>query len=403
MEEAKEIFLEGKELDEGGRVMFLDWFIHDYRLKDQGKTIFELFYLEKHQNLAPLEKEILKGWQNTEIRVYEVIDIERGRGVHIKDLFENNEIFVNDIRSSKKMTKWDIGAMRVIKTMGKFYLSGATCLLPATGKDDMIRFGKESFLGFKKEKPGAIWKEFYKERGYTFIKFAYMKAAQPPKIVTPEGDPILFANAIYKVKDYDRALNALYEIPALKHLESNQAEIHFKLIAEIRDHNVGTEGIIFETSLVSDVGDPRWRSMGDLNINKRQLILDCLSEKRLELGKEMLKTLGDSIEFQSESKHYPDLSGRKNRTVKKKTPENEIDEPVREMLSEKFLEEHYRKWVDMPISVLGGLTPREASRTEEGKGKLKDLLKVVENSEERRKRGGQLSYDVNRLHETLGV
>ncbi|TAN35544.1 MAG: hypothetical protein EPN24_07015 [Candidatus Methanoperedens sp.] len=96
-----------------------------------------------------MEKEILKEWQNTDLRVYEVTGIERGRGIHIKDLFDNNEIFVNDIRSSRKMTKWDIGAMRVIKTLGKFYLSGAACLLPATGKADMIRFGKESFLRFK--------------------------------------------------------------------------------------------------------------------------------------------------------------------------------------------------------------------------------------------------------------
>ncbi|MBU4138703.1 MAG: SEC-C domain-containing protein [Euryarchaeota archaeon] len=402
-EEAKEIFMEEKEPDEGGSVMFLDWFIHDFRLKDHGKTIIELFYLEKHQNIAPMEKEILEGWQNTALRVYEVTGIERGRGIRAKDLFDNNELFVNDIRSSKKMTKWDIGAMRVIKTLGKFYLSGAVCLLPATSKDDMIRFGKESFLGFKKEKPGATWQEFFKERGHTFIKFAYLKAAQTPKIVTPEGDPILFAKAIYKVKDYDKALNALYEIPDLKHLESNQNEIHFKLVAEIRDHNVSTGGIMFETSLVSDVGDPQCRSMGDLNINNRQLILDCLSEKRLELGKEMLKTLGDSIEFQSESKQYPDLSGRKNKTVKKKTQENEIDEPVREMLRKKYLEDHYRRWVDMPISFLEGMTPREASRTEEGKVKLKELLKVVENAEERRKREGELSYDVSKLRETLGV
>jgi hypothetical protein len=231
-EEAKKIFLEGRDPNEGDSVMFLDWFIHDYRLKDYGKSIIELFYLEKNPYLAPIEKEILEGWQNTALRVYEVTGIDRDRGIHIKDLFDNNEIFVNDIRSSKKMTKWDIGAMRVIKTLDKFYLSGAACLLPATGKNDMIRFGKESFLRFKKEKPGATWQEFFKERGHTFIKFAYIKAAQTPKIVTPEGDPILFAKAIYKVKDYDKALNALYEIPDLKHLESNQDEIHFKLVAE---------------------------------------------------------------------------------------------------------------------------------------------------------------------------
>ncbi len=402
-EEARRIFLEGREPGEVDIVIFLDWFIHDYRLKDHGKTIIELFYLEKNPNLAPIEKEILNGWQNTDLRVYEVTDIERGRGIRIKDLFDNNEIFVNDISSSKKMTKWDIGAMRVIKTLGKFYLSGAICLLPATSKDDMIEFGKESFLGFKKKKEGATWQEFFKERGYTFIKFAYKKAAQTLKIVTPEGDPILFAKAIYKVKDYETALNALYEIPDLKNLESDQDDIHFKFVSEIKDHNVSTGGIMFETALVSDVGDPQFRSMGDLNINNRQLILECLSENRLKIGKEMLKILGDSIEFQSESKEYPDLSGRKNKSMMKKNPENEIDEPVREMLGKKYLEDHYRRWVDMPISSLDGMTPKEASRTKEGKAKLKELLKVVENAEERRKKKGEFNYDVNRLYETLRI
>ncbi len=402
-EEAKKIFSEGRASDEGDKVMFVDWFIHDYRLKDYDKSIIELFYIEKNPFLAPIEKEILEGWKDTALRIYEVTGIERGRGVHIKDIFDNNEIFVNDIRSSRKMTKWDIGAMRVIKTLGKFYLSGAGCLLPATFKDDMIRFGRESFLRFKKEKPGATWQEFFKERGHTFIKFAYIRAAQPPKIVTPEGDPILFTKAVYKVKDYDKAVNALYDISDLKIVESDQDEIHFKLVAEIKDHNINEGNIKFETSLVSDAGDPQYRSMGDLTINNRQLILDCLSEKRLELGKEMLKTLGDFIEFQSESKQQPDLSGKKNKVEKSKIQQNELDEPVREMLRKKFLEDHYRRWVDMPIGSLGGMTPREASKTQEGKEKLKEVLKVLENAEERRKRSGEPSYDVSKLRKVLGI
>ncbi len=73
------------------------------------------------------------------------------------------------------------------------------------------------------------------------------------------------------------------------------------------------------------------------------------------------------------------------------------------MLREKYLEDHYRKWVDMPISSLGGMTPREASKTQEGKAKLKEVLKFLENAEERRKRQGELSYDVSKLREVLGI
>lgn len=402
-EEAKKIFFESREPDEGDMTMFIDWFIHDYRLKDYGKRIIELFYLEKHPYLAPMEKEILKGWQDTALRVYEITGIERGIGIHIKDLFNDNEIFVNDIRSSRGMTIWDICAMRVIKTLGKFYLSGAACLLPATAKNEMIRFGKKSYLRFKMEKSEATWQEFFKERGYTFIEFAHMKATQPPMIVTPEGDPVLFAKAVYKVKDYNKAVNALYDISDLIILEKNQDEIHFGLIVEIKEQNINTGGAMFETSLVSEIGDPEYRSMGDLTINNKQLILDCLSEKRLENGKNMLKSLKDSIEFQSESKQYPDLSIRKNNTARNKTQQNELDEPVRDMLREEFLEDHYRKWVDMSILSLGGMTPREASKTQEGREKLKEVLKVLENAEERRKRAGDSNYDVNKLRDVLGI
>ncbi|HYN44798.1 MAG TPA: hypothetical protein VER35_02245 [Candidatus Limnocylindrales bacterium] len=180
-----------------------------------------------------------------------------------------------------------------------------------------------------------------------------MKATEIPKIVTSEGDPILFAKAVYKVRDYDKAVKALYEIPDLEIVESNKDEIHFKLVAEIKDHYIHEGTIKFETSLVSDAGDPQFRSMGDLTINNNQIILDCLSEKRLELGKDILKTLGDSIEFISESKQHPDLSGKKDEDEKGITQQDEIDEPVREMLRKKFLEDHYRRWVDMPIGSLG--------------------------------------------------
>ncbi len=47
-EEARNVFLEGREPDKGDEVMFIDWFIHDYRLKDYGKSIIEVFYIEKN-------------------------------------------------------------------------------------------------------------------------------------------------------------------------------------------------------------------------------------------------------------------------------------------------------------------------------------------------------------------
>ncbi len=54
-------------------------------------------------------------------------------------------------------------------------------------------------------------------------------------------------------------------------------------------------------------------------------------------------------------------------------------------------------------TVLNGRTPRECSKTTEGKAKLGELLKIIENAEERRMRSGEPSYDVSKLREMLEV
>jgi hypothetical protein len=187
-----------------------------------------------------------------------------------------------------------------------------------------------------------------KTSGYKFIKFTYKKATLPPKIVTSEGDTLVFAKAIYKVNDYERIIEALKGIPGFEILDSSPEEIHIGWLVE----------------------------KGDITINNNQLKLNCLSMERLKRGKNILKVLGNAIELQSESKEYPE---------------------------QKFLEDHYRDWVDMSLVALNGKTPRECSKTPEGRAMLKEVLKVIENAEERKKEKGQTSYDVNKLRETLGV
>lgn len=237
-----------------------------------------------------------------------------------------------------------------------------------------------------------------KSFGYKFIKFAYEKSTQLPKIITPEGDPIVFAEAVYKVKDYERAVDALQSIPVFRILNSSPEEILFGWHVEMTEQEISEGGLAIPTTFTNELKGPQYRSMGNLTISKKKLTLSCLSERRLELGKSLLKTLGDTIELQSESKEYPDLKDMKHKT--KKTI---VNDPVLEELRVKFLEDHYRKWVDMPIPFLDNSTPREASKTQEGRAKLKELLKVLENAEERRKRAGQPSYDVSKLRETLGI
>ena len=57
-------------------------------------------------------------------------------------------------------------------------------------------------------------------------------------------------------------------------------------------------------------------------------------------------------------------------------PPEEAGRLVRE-----FKERHYAGWLDLPLPALGGMTPREAVRTKEGKDRVDVLLKDMENHE----------------------
>lgn len=69
----------------------------------------------------------------------------------------------------------------------------------------------------------------------------------------------------------------------------------------------------------------------------------------------------------------------------------------------KYKDEHYGQWPDKPLPALGGKTPREAMRARSGREQVRDLVKSMENAEERNRQAGEPWYDFSRLKTSLGV
>lgn len=59
-----------------------------------------------------------------------------------------------------------------------------------------------------------------------------------------------------------------------------------------------------------------------------------------------------------------------------------------------YKEEHYRPWPDCPLPYLDGKTPRQAVRTAGGRRRVADLIRMIENGEERNRQERGFGYDV---------
>ena len=64
-----------------------------------------------------MERNTAMVWSESELRFYEILEVKRGTGYEVKDIFNNagnkNQFFVFDKSSSEKVNKYDIQYMRV--------------------------------------------------------------------------------------------------------------------------------------------------------------------------------------------------------------------------------------------------------------------------------------------------
>ena len=76
------------------RRLFFDWFIHDYVINENGKsvtTVIQKFVKDCDDHLDKEEKKTSKLWANSALKFYEVSDIKKGSGYTIRDVFDNHE------------------------------------------------------------------------------------------------------------------------------------------------------------------------------------------------------------------------------------------------------------------------------------------------------------------------
>jgi Protein of unknown function (DUF2384) len=73
-------------------------------------------------------------------------------------------------------------------------------------------------------------------------------------------------------------------------------------------------------------------------------------------------------------------------------------------LLNEFKDRHYRSWLDTTIPMLGGKTPRQAAKAEEGREQLVRLLKDLENRELHTARTERVpAYDASWIWRELGL
>ncbi len=358
---------------------FYDWFLYDFKLLDSEQRVIEKFYIDEGKELSDTEKKLIIDWIKSIHSFFEVEEVFSGEKCVIKDIFTREVFEVFDKASSKQIKRRDIIAARPLKIGNQHYFSGIVSLYPATFKDLITEFFDKELKEYKELYGNQRTKrEYLKDWGFR-IGYYIEDVANHPHFVTPEGDEFVLATASYSVDQYEQCIKNIEKIKSLKEISDKTEEIR-----------------IFSWEKIG-----RNKITSTLEIEKTKLRIECYSVEMLAKAKSKIekeckrhiKHLEDTIKEQDK---FIDKSKSETKKLKKYPlgvkNKNELDSE---------LDSHYDKWVNTPLEILEGKSPKDSLKTKEGRVKLNSVIDELEVIYEHAKNRGEPYYDVSKLRKKL--
>jgi len=235
-----------------------------------------------------------------------------------------------------------------------------------------------------------------KRRGRRKRARRFHKSAQfrPPaggiQLVTPEGDTLVFTNARYQ--------------------HASMEEAH-RILKRARDFNIDDDlepepdGAFHFAWLETRPGARSTplgqRVLAHLTLTPTTLEVETMSPQRLDdCCQRLEQLLGDRIHLVGTEAKSVD------RALRESKPRAEPEEPIippPEIVAE-LEEKMLRQWIDDSIPALGGLTPREAVKTSEGRKQVLELIDYsVQMQKAMPKTPGMFAPDYRKVKKMLGL
>ena len=154
-----------EEKEEADFAFFLEWFIHDFSLKN-GLTVVEEFYNEKKEKFSDEERSLAEYEMASILSLYEVISVTPEIGLRLRDLFTDEEMDILDVKGSLTAVKWDVIFARVIRMDSVNKLAGLVKLVPRRNKDLILSSIRNLWEKFKEETGKGEWSSFAKSNAF---------------------------------------------------------------------------------------------------------------------------------------------------------------------------------------------------------------------------------------------
>lgn len=372
--------------DENEFSRFMSWFC-TYHIGTGGKTFPESYLIENNKILTDLEKEILVSYSNSYPGLYEVQWVKPGEGLELKDILQDEAYFVHESHFSKIMCKWDLvyGGLLLVKDM--YFLSGFDPVtIPPRVKTE-IDASLQAIYRREGSKTSEM-KDFFRRNSpeiFAMVESAVRNFQKKSHVKNADGDALFFVTIHYGIENIEAFFDRIRSLPFF---------IQDRIETDSEDKIIKAEYIWTR----NDRGPGKGRDgmpQGVLFLKDNTLKARCNSRERAERLKSLFADkMGGILKLRATTYEKPE--------EQLYTPEWPLQSPeIRNQSSSEDADtlraistRHYENWIDEKIPALGNISPREAMGSPQSRQNLIDLLKELENQNERAIRKGIKNADI---------
>jgi len=376
------------------RSLFYEYFVHLYRMESSGESIVGQYLNEHRLDVSPEERELLQNRVASRFSLFEVQKVDRGKGLLLKDLFQDDTIYVHEVSGSRNMYKWDVIVGNIFKVGDEHQLSGNIMLVPRKLVEKVQSSLLDEYRIYQEEGGQLEFQSFLKDRAYLIRDWITTASETPPSLVNKEGDPLVFGIARYRITNRSQILDELAGNPMFEVGEpmEDALVVNWFLRGEIAEDL----GYAPEESNSSSL-------FATLRFTGDEMQVDVNSEPRMDLAKQYLDEIFENkISFIDEEFQQPeDLSSEAalgSDELPQPSISSEVEKELQEVLQRYETDYYFEDWIYQQIPALGGLTPVEAYT--QAPGKLEELLKTIENQMSRAEKPAT-TVDIHELTEYI--
>jgi SEC-C motif len=358
-----------------------EWMIHDWIAPRLGRTVLEQFLIERGARLTEREREMAAAWSRSFVGLYEIQQLKPGSGAELREVVSGETFFVHDVSLSGSAVKWDGLLTRVVPGERGLELAAVGQRVPRTHLNRLREWMEDD-----RDEQGLAWPEYLKAN-WPRIRRQTFNIAEDwldgLRLTNNSGEELLFSKAVYDVLDEPKVIEALRR--SAEFTEDSREDEARKSFVWLNDKQT---------------------VLGTIHMVDGQLVFECNSKQRHERGQRMIAELAgagvrhlrDEFTTQKEMKRRVKESPRDRKDTGAELPAEERNE-----ILAKFGEQHYVEWLDTSVPGLGGKTPRQAAKTAKGRQQLVEILKFVENTEDRKRQRGEPFIEAARMRADLGL